>query len=86
VFAVQNDIPYHIGQFERTVIHIEPERWQDMSDKMGEHKKELRVKWIKAKSGTTYLCPVNALDRLKNPSEADLKMICVDESQNPQND
>ena len=49
-------------------------------------KKELSVKWIKAESGVTYLCPVNALDRISNPKEADLKLICVDESQNPQND
>jgi hypothetical protein len=44
------------------------------------------LKWIRAKSGTTYLCPVKALERIKNPSEAQLKTICVDESQNPQND
>ena len=49
-------------------------------------KKELSVKWIKADSGNTYLCPVNALDRLGNPSEEQLKTICVDESKNPQND
>ena len=52
----------------------------------GAIKKELSVKWIKGKSGSTYLCPVNALDRLTNPTEEQLKMICVDESQNPQND
>lgn len=49
-------------------------------------KRELNVKWINAKSGSTYLCPVKALDRLKNPTEEQLKMICVDESKNPQND
>ena len=48
-------------------------------------KKELAVKWIKAESGNTYLCPVDALDRLENPTEEQLKMICVDESKNPQN-
>jgi hypothetical protein len=51
-----------------------------------EFKKEIGVQWIKATSGTTYLCPVNALKRLDNPSEDQLKMICVDESENPQND
>ena len=51
-----------------------------------EIKRELSLKWIKAKSGNTYLCPVAALDRIDNPSEDQLKMICVDESQNPQND
>ena len=49
-------------------------------------KKELSVKWIKADSGNTYLCPVDALERIDSPSESQLKMICVDESQNPQND
>ena len=49
-------------------------------------KKELSVKWIKAQSGNTYLCPVAALDRLGNPTEDQLKMICVEESDNPQND
>ena len=49
-------------------------------------KKELSVKWIKADSGSTYLCPVDALDRFDNPTEEELRTICVDESQNPQND
>ena len=45
---------------------------------------EVSVKWIKAKSGNTYLCPVNALSRIENPSEEQLRMICIDESLNPQ--
>ena len=49
-------------------------------------KQEIAVKWIKSESGNTYLCPVAAYDRLVNPTEKDLKMICVDESTNPQND
>ena len=57
-----------------------------MTEEMNKFKKELSVKWIKGGSGNTYLCPVDALDRLKNPTEEQLKMICVDESQNPQND
>ncbi len=57
-----------------------------MSEDLNEFKKELSVQWVKGESGTTYLCPVNALKRLSNPSDADLKKICVDESQNPQND
>jgi hypothetical protein len=51
-----------------------------------EFKKEIGVKWIKAKSGNTYLCPVGALKRLKDPTEEQLKTICVEESGNPQND
>lgn len=46
----------------------------------------INLKWIKADSGHTYLCPVNALERLDSPSEDQLKMICVDESENPHND
>ena len=30
--------------------------------------------------------PDAALERLDDPTESDLKKICVDESQNPQND
>ena len=48
-------------------------------------KQELSVKWIKADSGNTYLCPVSALDRLSSPTEEQLKLICVDESLNPEN-
>jgi hypothetical protein len=50
------------------------------------YKKELSVKWIKAKSGNTYLCPVDAVKKINNPTEEQLKLICVDESQNPQTD
>ena len=50
------------------------------------YKKELSVKWIKAPSGNTYLCPVDAVKKVKNPTEDQLKLICVDESSNPQND
>jgi len=50
-----------------------------------EYKKELTVKWIKGQSGNTYLCPVDALKRLDNPDEEQLKIICVDESVNPEN-
>lgn len=50
------------------------------------YKRELSLKWIRADSGTTYLCPVNALDRLDHPTEEQLKLICVDESDNPQNE
>lgn len=59
-----------------------------MSDKLKEFNKEIGVKWVKAESGTSYLCPVVAFDRLgaSSPTEEDLKRICVDESQNPQND
>jgi hypothetical protein len=51
-----------------------------------EFKRSLGVKWIKGASGRTYLCPVDAYNRLDNPTEDQLKLICVDESDNPQND
>jgi hypothetical protein len=59
-----------------------------MADELNEFKKEIGVKWVKAESGTSYLCPVTAFERLgsSNPKEDELKKICVDESQNPQND
>jgi hypothetical protein len=53
---------------------------------MNEFKKNLGVKWIKADSGSTYLCPVDALGKLNSPTEEQLRMICVEESTNPQND
>ena len=57
-----------------------------MVDQDKVYKQELSVKWIKAKSGSTYLCPVDALKRIDNPTEEQLKLICVDESDNPQNE
>ena len=53
---------------------------------MNEFKKELGVKWVKGTSGLTYLCPVDALNKLDSPTEYQLAMICVEESNNPQND
>ena len=57
-----------------------------MTDNLNEFKKELGVKWVKAESGTSYLCPLDSFNRLNNPTEVELKKICVDESKNPQND
>jgi hypothetical protein len=34
----------------------------------------------------TYLCPVDALEKISDPSEEQLRLICVEESANPQND
>ena len=57
-----------------------------MSETLSEFKRELGVKWIKSDSGNTYLCPVESLKRLENPTEEQLKLICVDESLNPHNE
>ena len=56
-----------------------------MTDEKKIFKQQLSVKWIKADSGNTYLCPVDSLDRLQNPTEEQLRLICVDESTNPEN-
>lgn len=48
-------------------------------------KQEISVTWVKGESGSTYLCPTAALNRIDNPTEADLKAICVDESNDPHN-
>lgn len=56
-----------------------------MFEKESQFKREVNVKWIKTESGNTYLCPADALKRLRNPKEDDIKRICVDESDNPEN-
>ncbi|MBD3166027.1 hypothetical protein GF324_05485 [bacterium] len=56
-----------------------------MEEKTTDFVSEISVRWVKGESGNTYLCPVKALERLENPTEEELKKICVDESQNPQN-
>ena len=43
-------------------------------------------KWVKSDSGSTYLCPIDAVRGINDPSEAQLRSLCVDESDNPQND
>ena len=43
-------------------------------------------RWVRAASGTTYVCPAEALRGLHNPTEEQLRAIGVDESLNPQND
>ena len=48
-------------------------------------KKELSLKWIKAESGNTYLCPADALKKFASPTEEQLKTMCIDESMNPEN-
>jgi len=57
-----------------------------MEKEILERKQSFAVKWIKGKSGTSYLCPVDSLDKLGDPTEEQLQRICVNESHNPQND
>ena len=49
-----------------------------MTEGLNGFAKELNVQWIKAESGTTYLCPVAILDFIDDLSEDELKAICVD--------
>lgn len=50
-------------------------------------KSSVGVKWIKADdSDTTYLCNTSDLSNLRERSDIELRKICLDESQNPQND
>ena len=43
--------------------------------------------WIKSdKTGVSYLCPVGSIKDKSSATDEDLKKVCVDESQNPQND
>ena len=57
-----------------------------VSEKVENIQKRENMKWVKGDSGTTYLCKTEDLQSLKNPTEEELKRICVDESNNPQND
>jgi hypothetical protein len=50
-----------------------------------ERKQSIGMKWMKAESGNTYICPVGALEGIENPTEADFRRLCQDESANPQN-
>jgi len=56
-----------------------------MTNEMNNYKQDLGYKWVKASSGTTYLCPVKDLSKMDSPSEEQLRSICVDESLDPQN-
>jgi hypothetical protein len=49
-------------------------------------KSSIAMKWVKAESGNTYICNVDALRGIENPTEEDLQRLCVSESENPQND
>jgi hypothetical protein len=58
----------------------------DNYESRGSFKQSISMKWIKAESGTTYLCPAEALSGVSNLDENQLMSMCVNESENPQND
>ena len=43
-------------------------------------------KWIKSETGTTYLCPVDAIKGRSLSADEELSAVCVDESLSPHND
>jgi hypothetical protein len=53
---------------------------------MSKNASELGVKWIKAESGNTYLCPVDAVGKLSDRTDESLRRLCLEESRNPHNE
>jgi hypothetical protein len=41
--------------------------------------------WIKSSSGEIFICPIEKIRDLKNPTDSELRLHCVPESENPQN-
>jgi hypothetical protein len=52
---------------------------------MKAHVSKNQRKWIKAKSGNVYVCPVNALPNPETATEEELKAHCLDDSRRPDN-
>ena len=42
--------------------------------------------WVKSDAGSTYLCPIDAIRGVDNPTEEQLRSLCMDESLNPHNE
>jgi hypothetical protein len=56
-----------------------------MDKQYTERKQGLGMKWVKGETGKLYVCPIDVLSKLDNPTEEDLEKYCMDESLNPQN-
>ena len=56
-----------------------------MEQERSKIKQQFGIQWIKSDNGNTYLCPVDALKGIENPTESDLQRLCMDESNNPHN-
>jgi len=54
-----------------------------MYEETRERKISLGYNWVKAESGTTYLCPIG--EDFSDASEDKLRARCLNESHNPQN-
>lgn len=57
-----------------------------MMEETRERKSKISYEWIQGPSGTSYLCPAGSVADKKSASDSDLKAVCVEESNNPQND
>ena len=57
----------------------------EMVNENNSYKARLGVRWFRAKSGNTYLCPIDAFDGIENLSEDQLERMCVNESHDPHN-
>jgi hypothetical protein len=59
----------------------------EFNDNLEERKMNLGYEWIKSEAtGTSYLCPVGSIKDKASATDEELKAVCVDESNNPQND
>ena len=59
----------------------------ETNDNVQERKQGLGYEWIKSEAtGNSYLCPVGSIKDKATATDEDLKAVCVDESNNPQND
>ena len=58
-----------------------------MYEETRHRKANLGYSWVKsAGTGATFLCPTRDIANLRTASESELRSVCVDESNNPQND
>jgi hypothetical protein len=59
---------------------------EKMFEKTSSRKADLGFRWLRSKSGTTYLFPTSHYAELRDAADDELRATCIDESMNPQND
>ena len=52
---------------------------------MNTNKKNLGKRWIKSDSGETWICPIDVAKNADSLSDDELRELCVNESENPEN-
>lgn len=58
-----------------------------MTEEMRSIKSKLSHEWIEASdTGNGFLCPIGAIKDKNGATESELSALCVDVSNNPQND